>query len=94
MARERMVTRTVSETTVTVMCVNVTTAEMTNKVYTLGQVSNQSDALKALKKLYETDTFKLVAVVSMEVSEQLYGMTEVEFIKLARKLPPRSGATE
>lgn len=94
MARERMVTRTVSETTVTVMCVNVTTAEMENKVYTLGQVSNQSDALKALKKLYETDTFKLVAIVSMTVSEQLYGMTEVEFIKLARKLPPRSGATE
>lgn len=94
MARERMVTRTVSETTVTVMCVNVTTAEMENKVYTLGQVSNQSDALKALKKLYETDTFKLVAVVSMEVTEQLYGMTEVEFIKLARKLPPRSTTTE
>ncbi len=94
MARERMVTRTVSETTVTVMCVNVTTAEMENKVYTLGQVSNQSDALKALKKLYETDTFKLVAVVSMNVTEQLYGMTEVEFIKLARKLPPRSTTTE
>lgn len=94
MARERMVTRTVSETTVTVMCVNVTTAEMENKVYTLGQVSNQSDALKVLKKLYETDTFKLVAVVSMDVTEQLYGMTEVEFIKLARKLPPRSTTTE
>lgn len=94
MARERMVTRTVSETTVTVMCVNVTTAKMSNEVYTLGQVSNQSDALKALKKLHETDTFKLVAVVSMDVTEQLYGMTEVEFIKLARKLPPRSTTTE
>lgn len=95
MARERMVTRTVLLTSVEVMCVNVETAEVSINNYELsGYSMNADDAMKQLKKLYETDNFKLVAIQGMEEKEILYGMTEADFIKLAEVLPPRKVYTD
>ena len=92
MARERMVTRTVVVTTVGTMCLNVVTAEVEINNYELsGSYSDFNTALKALKKQYETDTFKVVAVQHMTEKEVLYGMKEIDFIKLAKVLPPRTG---
>ena len=91
MARERMVTRTVVVTTVGTMCLDVTTAEVQILNYDLsGSYSDFNTALKALKKQYETDNFKLVAVQHMTEKEVLYGMKEIDFIKLAKILPPRN----
>ena len=90
MARERMVTRTVLLTTVEVMCVNVDTASVSINEYTLSGTTYDSEtAIKQLKKQYETESFKLVNIQSIIESEVLYGMTEQEFIELARVLPPR-----
>ena len=95
MARERMVTRTVLLTSVEVMCVNVETAEVSINNYELsGYSMNADEAMKQLKKLYETDSFKLVAIQDMEEKEILYGMTEAEFIQLATVLPPRKVYTD
>lgn len=58
MARERMVTRTVTTTNCEVMCVNVITAEVQVKDYTLTGEQTKETALKQLKKLYETETEK------------------------------------
>ncbi len=92
MARERMVTRTVVVTTVGTMCLNVVTAEVEIHNYELsGSYSDFNVALKAIKKQYETDTFKCVAVQHMTEKEVLYGMKEIDFIKLAKVLPPRTG---
>ena len=90
MARERMVTRTVTTTTCEVMCVNVTTAEVQVKDYTLTGEQTKETALKQLKKLYETETEKIVNVNAVSLNETLYGMTELDFIKLAKVLPPRT----
>lgn len=91
MARVRMVTRTVVVTVVEVMCVDVTTAGVQIKELELsGSFTDNETILKALKKLYETDTFKVVAVQDVDEKEVLYGMEEIEFIKLAKVLPPRS----
>ncbi len=89
MARERMVTRTINETTVNVMIVDVTTANVTIQPLKLSGTYTEDEALKACKKRYETDTIKLVHVDSMEETEILYGMPEDEFMKLAKVLPPR-----
>ena len=95
MSRVRMVTRTVSVTTVTVMCVTVSTATVSTESYTLSGMLDNTAALSAVKKQYETDDFKPTAVIKSETSELLYGMPETEFIKLAKILPPRSAsATE
>lgn len=94
MARVRMVTRTVSETIATVMCVDVTTGDTIIKDFNLASISEPTAVLKALKKSHETDTFKVVYVQSVRTEETLYGMTEADFIKAAKKLPPRSVSTE
>lgn len=90
MARKRMVTRTVIQTTAEVMCLNVTTAEVTVNTYIVGGSHDSDSALKALKPLYETDELKLVAVQDYHEEELLLGMDEDEFIRLAKVLPARN----
>lgn len=92
MARKRMVTRTIIQTTAEVMCLNVTTAEVTVNTYTVGGSYDSDSVLKALKPLYETDELKLVAVQHYHEEELLLGMDEEEFIRLAKVLPPRTYA--
>lgn len=91
MARVRMVTRTVVVTVAEVMCVDVTTAQVQiNELELSGSFSDNETLLKAIKKLYEKDSFKCVAIQEVTEKEVLYGMEEIEFIKLAKVLPPRS----
>lgn len=90
MARVKMVTRTVSMTICDVMLVDVTTATVSNgEIKLSGTFDTKENALKAIKKLYETDEIKYVTVTSMHTEEVLYGMTEEEFIMYAHVLPPR-----
>ena len=95
MARERMVTRTVMVTVAEVMCLNVTNAEVQIKTVELsGSFADLNTMLKAVKKVYETDTFKCVAVQDAFEKEVLYGMKEIDFIRLATILPPRGSKEE
>ena len=95
MARERMVTRTVLVTTVEVMCLDITTAKAETVSYEIsGSYPDFNSALKVLKKQYETDTFKVVAVQKTTENEILYGMSEIDFIKSAKVLPPRGNKEE
>lgn len=92
MARERMVTRTVELTIAEVMTLDTITAEVRVIAYEIGGgLTDNAAILKAIKKIHETDTFKCVAVQSVSVKEILYGMTETDFIKHAKVLPPRTG---
>ena len=89
MARVRMVTRTINVTVIEAMCLDTNTAEVTIKELELtGETFTQDKALKALKKEYETDTFKVVAIQKMEVHEEMYGLKEIDFLKVAQKLDP------
>ena len=87
--RERMVKRTVIQTTAKVMCLNVTTVEVIINEYTIGGTYTESDLLKKCKNLFETDEFKVVHIESSKVEEILQGMTEEDFIRYATVLPPR-----
>ena len=90
MARERMVTRTITSTTYKVMSVNTETCEVSILPYATSEdFLDDEKALKFLRKKYETDTVKLVKIESIETTEQLYGMTELEFLQYAKLLPPR-----
>ena len=89
MARVRMVTRTINVTAVEAMCVDTMTAEVSIKTLELtGETFTEEKALKALKKKYETETFIIAAIQKMEVHEEMYGLSEIEFIKIAQKLDP------
>jgi hypothetical protein len=89
MARKRMVTRTIEQTTAKVMTLNVVTAEVTITPYTISGELTGDVLLKALQDTYQTDTMKLVHVLESTVESVLYGMEEEEFIKLAKVLPKR-----
>ena len=89
MARVRMVTRTINVTVIEAMCVDTLTAEVSIKELELtGETFTEEKALKALKKEYETETFKVVAIQKMKVHEEMYGLKEIDFLKVAQKLDP------
>lgn len=96
MARERMVTRTVNYTEVEVLAVNVKTHEVQDKTINLSgdcMDVKPEKVLSAVNYQLEAD-FKAVNINKMTVKEQLYGMPEVDFIKLAKVLPPRGTTAE
>lgn len=86
MARERMITRTITEVTAKTMVCNGDTGETSVVDYKLTSVTDTKTALKQLKKLYETDTHIIVKVIALEVNEVLYGMSEIDFIKNAKPM--------
>lgn len=95
MEREKMVTRTVTQTTAEVMTIDVTTAEVQICEYNIGGTYDDNEALlKKLQKLFQTDTFKLVNINATTVEDLLLGMTEEDFIRYATVLPPRSAKKE
>lgn len=95
MARERMVTRTVSTTTVDVLVINIETAEVGTKSFILGQnmVKDEKTMLNNAQKILEDEVgnalWKCVAIKNIKEEETLYGMTEQDFLKYAKVLPPR-----
>ena len=90
MAREPMVTRTITATKITALCLNIETAEPFNKEVTIsGTFKDEEAMMKAAEKILNTETEKAVHIVSSEEIETLYGMTEQEFIQKAKVLPPR-----
>ena len=94
MKKEKLITRTITVTTGEFMCVNTETANVevvTAKL--MGKLDNET-ALKLYKSTVESDTFKVVTCQSIVYSEQLYGMTEKQFIEHAKILPPRKSTVE
>ena len=94
MAREKMITRTTTQTTAEIMCLNILTAEVSIETYTIGGTHTDAELLKKLRAIYETETFKLVAIQKIETETLLLGMTEEDFIKYATVLPPRKDYTK
>lgn len=91
--RTRKVTRTIKATEVTLMAVEVLTAEVQNVPIKLShEFKTGDDIMKYINKHPELlpDGVKAVAVVDFIVTEQLYGMDEQKFIEQAEILPSRN----
>ena len=90
MRKEKMVTRTVTKTNCEIMCVNVESAQVIVKNFTVsGKYDNENDLLKTCQNLFESDNLKLVHISEFYEEEVLLGMPESKFIELAEVLPPR-----
>lgn len=89
MGKKRMITRTIMQTTAQVMTLNVSTADVQILQYDIGGQYTDAELLSKLKKIFETDTLKLVHIESQVCNELLLGMSEEDFIRLAEVLPPR-----
>ena len=87
-----MITRTVTATVATVMVVEIKTAKAyTTEITMTGIFKDNADLLKAIKK-NDNDEMVFAAIVSTRTEETLYGMSESEFMKYAKVLPPRTKA--
>ena len=88
-----MVTRTVVSQELTVMTVNLETKTVENITVSLPSGDTLTDKAreKAIKMLLPVNN-TFVQVISSELKETLYGMTEQEFIRIAKVLPPRTKA--
>ena len=88
--RERTVTRTIEKTTYIVMTVNLADNTIVDCTVQLPKIDGLSE-----KKINEAiaeklpDNHKFVVVKSAETVEELYGMTEADFLKYAKRLPDR-----
>lgn len=94
MARERMVTRTVITTNVDVLVINIDTAETCIKSFALSQnmVKDEKTMLNNAQFMLEKECgemWKAVALKNVKEEETLYGMSELDFLKYAKVLPPR-----
>lgn len=96
MAKKPMVTRTIPATKAIILVADTQAAEFHNKEVNLPRTYKDDDAIiKAARPLVETEPhLKAVSVSHVEVTEKLYGMSEVEFLKYAKELPPRSTKAE
>ena len=95
MARIPMVTRTITTTKVTVMCLNVVQGEPYTETVIVPRTYKDDNALlKVVKPIIETDELKAVHIVAKEEIETLYGMSETDFIEHATVLPKRGEKTE
>ena len=90
MARKRMVTRTIMQTSAEVMTLDIETAEVQILSYDIGGQYTDEELLKKLQGIFQTNTLKLVHIESQSCNEVLLGMEEEEFIRLAKVLPPRN----
>ena len=81
MARQRMITRTITFQETEVMCLDISTAQA--HVSTFCPASPAPLSLDQLKARYDTDTVKLVTILNNRTSEQVYGMTEDDFMEHA-----------
>lgn len=88
MARVPQVTRTIQTTVANVMCLNVKTGESFTQEVSLSRTFTDNDVLmKLIRGVVDTDEVKAVHVVSTEIKEIRYGMSEQRFIELADEIP-------
>lgn len=90
MGRPKAVTRTVKITKLIVLCLNLDTEESFKQALEIpGIYVKEKDLMKKVSKMLDSDSVKAVKILEMEETEALYGMTEEEFVKVARKINSR-----
>ena len=81
MARQRMITRTITFQENDVMWLDISTAQAHEQTFCTA--SPQPLTIDQLKARYDTDTKKLVVILNNRTTEQVYGMSEDDFMKYA-----------
>lgn len=95
MAREKMVTRTIISTKCVVLALDTETVEPSNlTVEVSGTFQNEEKLMKSVKAVAETDTLKIVQILTTETVEKLYGVSEQKFMEIAHELEPRKKKEE
>lgn len=90
MARKRVITRTIESTKYEVMALNVETAEVLKLEFcTSEKAETEEKMLKKLQRIVKESEIKLVKILESETIEQLYEMSEEDFISYATPIDHR-----
>lgn len=89
MRTEKMVTRTVSYYKASVMIVELASATVVTRDFNIPELIPDKKRLDYLDKKLENTGLKAVQIISLEKVEELYGMTETDFLAHAHKLDKR-----
>ena len=89
MRTEKMVTRTVTYYSATVMCVNLTSTTIVNAIVNIPELIPEKKRLDYVNSRLEKDNCKAVQITAIEKVEQLYAMSETEFLEHAHKIDKR-----
>lgn len=88
--RKPMVTRTIKCTKATVLCLNIATGEPFQETVVLPRTfKDEAKLMKACEAVLNKGDVKAVHPVYTTIEENLYGMSEQDFIENAEILPPR-----
>ena len=81
MPRKPQVSRTLTCTLVNALCLDIEKQKPYKKQFTLSRTyKNNKLLMKALERIANDDTHKIVHIINSEVVKQTYVMTEQEFI--------------
>ena len=84
-----IITRNITTQNVTAKVVNLSDFSVTDVYVTVPRdIKNPEAQLDYITK--QNPRFKAVAIVNVEISEQMYGMTEEDFVKYAKPIAKRS----
>lgn len=86
MARKRLVTRNVHTYKVSVLCLDLKTEQPVTKEVTMPRTYQNTDMLKRVQKVLDSDECKVCRIIKTEEVVQRYGMLEEEFLKYAKEL--------
>lgn len=92
--RERMITRTVKTANCTCTIANLVESKICTFDFAISATISEKDRLKAIQKIYDTDSVKVLNIVNVTYTEVLYGMLEDDFIRKAVILPPRTATVD
>lgn len=91
MAKEALITRTITTTVCEVFCVDKKSKEtFTSTVILPRTYKDETAMLNAAYAAIDSDDVRAVSIESYEVKNELRGMSEADFIKFSKILPPRT----
>lgn len=93
--RQPVITRTIKTANVSVLGVDLTIAEVVNKTFPVYASELPKDPTKRfnyIRKMYETDTFKVSQIVDITDTEKTYSMPLAQFLELAEIVELKQGA--
>lgn len=85
MARQRMVTRTITTLNACAIILNKETGEIIESVKSFSNGTTENKMLKTFNEEIP-EGFKALAIKEIKETSKYYGMTELEFISLAKEI--------
>ena len=87
MRKEKMVTRTITVSTVTCLVADITNNKVIEMEVNVNSLpDSEKKQISIIKNIIDCDEMKFISIESITTTSQVYGMTETEFMTMAKKI--------